>query len=331
MSRAPRLLLITAVLLLALTPIGVASQASVPEPFALAVVREDGILVPIARFDATEWQRIWAEPAERLVPPASLQDVPATWFSPDGHVPGHWYLWLIVDPRAAASPFEARAATPVTIAQPVEFNAHCLSQIGLKSDYRGAEERQGDAASFPKPKAGLALTRPSVRVEQTTMVDVSSALAKAVSDRAIVAFHRAEDDHLENLESAERVGLRPFAERRAVPVRWTKMARLGTAQAPSRTYYLEGEIAYSPRSVMTGHVWIQIDGGRETTDAEAVLTDEDQKESKTRSPLGVVRVGDRRFWIFETSQWESEAYEIIEVAGAGRAPVMLIEIGAGGC
>jgi len=147
----------------------------------------------------------------------------------------------------------------------------------------------------------------------------------------VQAFHRAEDDHLEILDARERPSLLPFAARRSVPVRWTKVVRLGTAQAPDRTYYLEGDVTYSPTAVMVGHVWMQISADRETTDAEVVLTDADHKLAKTRTPVGIIRAGDRRFWVFETDAWEHETYEIVEASGQGQRPLSLLEVAGGGC
>jgi hypothetical protein len=304
------------------------SQAA--ESFAAAIVSEDGLLVPFARFDGTTWERIWPEPGEKAEAPPSL-NAPAAWFPPDGDVPATWHLWLLDDPRAAASPFEHRTGRVVKVEKADVFDAHCLKQVGLRVDYRGAADRQPAPNTFPRKKAGVALSVESIRVDPATVLDPASPLARIVSDRASQAFHRAEEDHLEILDARERAQLPELKARRAAPVKWTKVMRLGTAQAPERTYYLEGEVAYSARSIMAGHVWVQIAGDRDTVDAEALLTDEDRKQGVRRVSIGVIRVGDRRFWVFETNSWEHETYEIVEASGQGQRPISLLEVAAGGC
>jgi hypothetical protein len=298
--------------------------------FAVGVVRHDGILIPFARFDGATWDRIWVEPGRKLAVPASLDAVPAAWFPPDGHVPDKWHLWLPDDARAT-SPFEMRQARPITVQQPVRFEAACLTGAGLQTDYRDPEDRQQPASAHPRLNAGLALTVPTVRVDLTVELEPASPLARWATEHATLPFHRAEDRHLENYDKSERLPLDPIATRRSTPVQWTKVLRLGTAQASDRTYYLEGEVKYAPKSVMVGYVWLQVSGDREASDAEVVLTDEDRALALNRVLLGVVRVGDRRFWIFEKHQSDSESFEVVDASDLGKTPVSVLEIAAGGC
>jgi hypothetical protein len=305
---------------------GAAAQA--PESFALAIVGEDGLLVPIARFDGTAWEKIWAEPNAAV--PASLEAVPTSWFPPDGRPPSQWHLWLVRDPQAAATPFEARTARVLTVERPAGAVARCQTQVALQTDYRGGGVASAAGSTKTRTKAGVALSVASLRMEQATSLAPDSPLASVAADRAALAFHRAEEDQIEILEPEVRKTLPPLAVRRTTKVVWTSIARLGVAQAPAKIWYLEGETRYGS-VVMTGHVWLQVDRDRETPDAEVVITDQDRREVRVRQPLGVLRVGDRRFWIFETQHWESESHEIVEVSGQGQRPLTLLEVAAGGC
>jgi hypothetical protein len=313
---------------LALAPGSARSQE--PGGFALAVVDTAGVLEPVARFDGTTWERIWDEPKPKADLPVALDRIPAAWFPPDGRVPTLWYLWLVDDPRAISAPFEERSGQPLTTGAPVLLRVGCQERIALGSNDRGAASQETSGGDAPRLKAGVALTDKAIRVEQATILRPDAPLLQSVTDRAVAAFHRAEEDQLELLEPAARKGVPAFSARRTAPVRWTRAVRLGVAQAPRRTFYLEGEAVYGA-IVMTGHVWVQIDRDRDTLDAEVALTDPDRKEVRLRTPLGVLRVGDRRFWMFDVRVWEHVLYEIVEASGQGARPATVLEVPAGGC
>lgn len=316
---------------LATTLQSVAAQPPAPEPppvpFAVAIVDAAGVVEPIARFDGASWERIWDEPAPKAQPPATLDQIPAAWFPPDGRLPSAWFLWLVNDPRAISAPFEERAGLPIGVTDAVVLRIGCTERVVLASAYRAAPMPDGDAH---RVKAGVALTENAIRVEQPTVLSPDSPLVTTITERALSAFHRAEEDQLELLEPPARKDVPSFAARRALPVKWTRAVRLGVAQAPRRTYYLEGETAYGA-IVMTGHVWVQIDRERDTLDAEVALTDPGRKEVRVRTPLGVLRAGERRFWVFEVKVWEHAFYEIVEASGQGGRPATVVEAQAGGC
>jgi hypothetical protein len=320
------LVAVAAVVCLGTSAARVRSQA--PTAFAVAIVGDDGVLVPVARFDEGTWERIWRGPGKVADVPATLDAVPRTWYPPDGAIPAEWFLWLVDDPQVVLSPFDPRAARRVSIARPIVVKAACLDQVGLQTDYRGPGTEAGGSSN--RPKAGLALTTAAVRVEQATKVDPASAVAQPIAGRARLSFHRAEEEQIEVLEPAHQKLVPPFKERRALPVTWTSMVRLGATQAPSKTYYLEGEVRYGS-IVMSGHVWMQMDGTREVTDAEVMITDADREAVRHRVPLGILRVGDRRFWVFQTAQHGRESYETVEVGGQGQRPLTLLEVAGGGC
>lgn len=324
-ERAPWLLAAVLGLLLASAPL----RSQTPASFAVAVVDAAGVLEPVAQFDGASWARIWDEPTPKADVPATLEKIPAAWFPPDGRIPSTWHLWLIDDPRAVAAPFEERVGQALTIGAPTVIHTGCLERVGLRTSYQSPTPQAAGSDRRPD-KVALALTQPSIRVEQATLLQPDSPLIATLLDRAAPAFHRAEEDQLELLEAAARKDVPAFAARRTAPVRWTRAIRLGVAQAPRRTFYLEGEAVYGA-IVMTGHVWVQIDRDRDTLDAEVAVTDTDRKEVRVRTPLGVLRLGERRFWVFDVRAWEHALYEIVEVSGQGARPATLLEVSAGGC
>ena len=112
---------------------------------------------------------------------------------------------------------------------------------------------------------------------------------------------------------------------------WTRITRLGVAQAPSKTYYFEGRKSYGGALVMSGHVWLQMSAGRETADAEVDVDDDRGRMSMAREPLAAIRVGERVVWLFRARGSDRAAYELVELAGLGTPPALLLAIDAAGC
>jgi hypothetical protein len=305
-------------------------QATAPVSTAIAVMRDDGVLVPFARFDATAWQAIWPEPSERPAVPGTLAEVPAAWYPPDGKLPAAWYFWPLVDPEADASPFTMRRGKPVTVERPTLVEARCAKQVGLATSYRPAGGPPRASNEAPGLEAGVVLSDDALRVERPVVLEPGSPLSRDVEALALGPFHRAEDRYLENIGDEFPVKLEPFARRRTAPVTWTRILRHGPAQAASRTYYLEGEIEYGPKAVMAGSVWVRINADRETIDVDLQHIERDQRRA-TRQPLGIVLAGGRGFWAMAAQAFGHQSYEIIEIPAPGRAPVEVVKVSAGGC
>lgn len=297
-----------------------AVNAPALEPFAVAVARADGMLVPVGRFDGQAWTPMFAVTADAPPAPASLSDVPRAWLGGLDAVPAAWHLWHAVDRRA--SPFEERRGAPITTTGVAGLGG-CPGGAGLTIGPAGVQAGAAGGAGEP---IGLAVTSGTVRVDPLVRLEPSSEMGLAIVEKAASPFHRAEDDTI-----ARESGLldqRPPAarERRQMPVTWTGIARLGVAQAATRTFYLEGRKTYGPRLVMTGHVWLQMTAGRETADAEVDVDDAGGRMTIARDPIGTVRVGDRVFWLFRARGLESAAFEIVELVGPGRPPARVLTV-----
>lgn len=69
-------------------------------PTFLAVVRHDGLLVPIAVFDGAEWWNRWPWGAESdeeiktLPVPPNLRAIPKDWLPPSTRLPAEWRLLI---------------------------------------------------------------------------------------------------------------------------------------------------------------------------------------------------------------------------------------------
>jgi len=116
------------VVLLVASGLVVAAQPG-PAPTFLAVVRADGLVVPIAIYDGRTWWNRWPTGADDpdiqvLAVPPTLREVPASWLAPGQALPVSWrYLGL---PRGSGAFRLIRPARPA--------HSDLMDTIALKCD-----------------------------------------------------------------------------------------------------------------------------------------------------------------------------------------------------
>jgi len=288
---------------LALILAGSVSLSGVADDVAIALVRGDGRLQPLARRAGDEWSAL--APADAA---------------------GEWRLWLFDDPLVKTSPFAARAARPVTAAGAGGSTA-CATVSGLEAGLLPAPAA-GAPAAAPPPPFGIALRGADLRPDLPVSVAVDSEMGGQLAVRAAAAFHRAEDDTL-TLEAEELpAGFPRFAVRRERPVTWTRVVRQGVAQAAAKTYYLEGRKDYEGfrgrtdigQIRTTGHVFVQVSGERLTVDAEVDLSDVEGHQSMSRTPLAILAWPSRSAWLFATTAPDGAHLEILELTAGSTRP-----------
>ena len=269
-----------------------------PAGVGFAVVRPDGRLQPLAGLEGDNWTPV--APADAA---------------------GDWSLWLFDDPVVKASPFTARSARPITAAA---APAACVPVSGLDA----AATPPATGTTTAPSRLGLALRGTDVRPDLPVVVAADSELGRQLTTRAAAAFHRAEDETL-TLEVEELpAGFPRFADRRQRPVTWTLIVRQGLALGATTTYYLEGQKDYDGfrgrtdigRIRTTGHVFVQMAGGRETIDAEVDLSDVEGHQSIFRTPLAIVAWPSRSAWLFATRGHDGAHLEIVELTPGTSRP-----------
>jgi hypothetical protein len=274
---------------------GPAAPPPAPGPVALALVRADRTLQPLARLEGEAWSEAAPGPA------------------------GPWRLWLFDDPVVKTDPFAPRAARPITSA-PRASGAACATAAGLDADLA--------AGAAPDALLGLALSGTDARPDLPVLVPVDSDLGRSLAAKAAAAFHRAEDETL-TLESEELPkGFPRFAARRERPITWTRIVRQGFAQGQSRTYYLEGRKDYAGFRGLTdigairttGHVFVRTTPERETVDAEVDLSDVEGHQSIFRTPLAIVALPARTVWVFAVQGVDERRLEVMELGAAAGRP-----------
>jgi hypothetical protein len=278
--------------LLCLLPAGL--EATLPPGIGVALVRADGTLQPLARLDGSAWAEL---------PPA--------------HASGDWRLWLFDDPALRASPFSARTAR--TIAAGAEARGDGCVAVSI------------DPAWAPGARAtalGVALSGTEARPDLPIEVAPDSEIGRELGARAAPAFHRAEDETLTLQREELPAGFPAFAVRRTLPIAWTRIVRQGAAQAAARAYYLEGAKDYDGfrgrtdvgRIRTTGHVFVRVDGARETIDAEVDLSDVEGHQSLFRRPLAMLTLPDRAAWLFAVRGPDGTQLELMDLTPGAHRP-----------
>jgi len=295
-----------------------------PQPdrrFTLGVVRRDGILVPIASYDNGHWYRRWPLPSAERDVPMSLGNVPAEWWGVEGAA-SKWTLWT---PDGKSRPLQ--------VAAPLAFGAHCLMNVGLRTDYRTLLPRP-PLEQHHYPKDGIATTG-TVPIESVKVITSDTPTWKT--------FEPLITPHVSRLEVPllSRIPMYAAIERSVTPVKLEVLC-LASGQSPN-TYaaYFEASRRYSPPDtsvpnpcgvVTFAQGWAhRAASGAGTLDRQvhAQVTDCSMWDVEFRGPLGMVRVDGTPIWIMEVSRWGAERYELVRVTDTSVS--VLLSVPGGSC
>ena len=289
-----------------------------PQPqhrFTLAVVRRDGILVPIANYDNGHWFRRWPVPANERDVPIDLGQVPAEWWGIEGPT-AKWTLWT---PDGRSRPLQVTA--------PLAFGAHCLMNVGLETDYRSLLPRPPlDQHHYPKDGLATTGTPPIDRVSVMT------------ADNSWAAFERLVQPQVERLEA--RLGVRLPLSLATTPV---KLEVLCIADGPTpgtHTAYFEATKRYrladgtgpnpcGPVTFAAGWVHREADGrGTLYPTARTQASDCSMWDVDFGVPLGVIRVDGETIWVMEMSRWGGERYDLVRVTATTTSVILSVPGGS---
>jgi hypothetical protein len=308
-----------AVLLALVVCIAIAPARAQRPSFTLAVLRQDGILLPFATYDG-RWKNYWPEPRPTFEVPISLEDVEDSWW-PDKKPQVDWTLWL---PDGESRPLKALV--------PAWVRAQCLANIGLRTDYRHPDAvAPPDAA--PYPKVGLAVTATpgsEPRVEPIAIVDEDSQDWRWLRGPLTKQFNDAEN------EAIRRAGFKhPYGtlERVAMPVTPEALYRTPDTKPGDLLYYYEIVRRYperDPKKVqdppcdLVTFAW----GSTQRSSASqthapamvAVVNDCNRWNATFMFPFGVLRWPDGRpIWVGQMSGWGHEFYIANDLKSLGRS------------
>jgi hypothetical protein len=273
--------------------------AADPRAFTVGVLRRDGVVIPFAAFDGKHWEAVWPDPQPDPEVPIDLRNVPKKWWGPAGP----FDTWQAV--TAAPAP------VPVHVRQPDLVPAHCLRQVGLRTDYRAAEAPP-PFEERPYPKDGLVIAPP----HQVHRIEILGARSPEWTE-----FVPYVDQGFNKIESGLGGADEPTIKREL------RLATKPTIEAvyaygdDPRVYVVEAAREYwsEPKinqclGVAFGHVWLIREHGvvkqlKATVDEQSC----DRPDARYMLPFGVIEAAGHLFWIAQFAGWDAESYEVIEI------------------
>jgi hypothetical protein len=287
-----------------------------PEDPLIGILRDDGTLLPFARYVNGAWQP--AVPGENTSSPGSLAELgtrPAAWFaSHRGAIFSPWFGQLRDGPRVT---LRAR--------QIVSTDNHCEKNWGISTDFpaRPAERRGA---------IGVATTAP---YRWDAFEDWPRSPDTAESE-AIRMFDREEEDALvtRGLQGTAPA-LPPTDTRAGTFVALDVVRRSSQTVRGVRWSYLEATRTYArpdaPQCPLISlfKVWVANEPrGVRTAERSMDLTDCDRKGTISSMPLGMVTIDDRSFVVTVDRGYEDDRYSIIQLAPEFRR---VLTVAGGGC
>jgi hypothetical protein len=320
-----------AVLVLALTPL---LTAQVTERFLVAVVRDDGLIRPMAAVDRGRWRESWPKAAKQVEVPIRLRDVPRRWW---GGVP-FTDRWRLVSDQDGAE----RA---ITIDGITWVPSYCQQQLMLTSA-DAVRDMLRPADGIRAANVGLALMGGG-EVVLVTRHDEQSALARQIGVLLLDAFDAAEQRVLLAYAApyVHPLYVHPLSrtERAAYPLRVITAVR-GPGLRGDVTYfeairhYPRGETQQGDADLAwcdtvtfaSGWLFPGREDEFEVRIVRTAITSCLLDSVRRRSPLGVVRTERGPVWVFEEWLPHGEWYSAYEPP-TRRDEYLLLRVGGGWC
>ena len=295
------------------TPEGGAARMQAPKgggAFTLGVLRRDGVVIPFAAWDGSQWGNRWPAPGRREDIPITVAGSPKAWWLNDRPV-GYWTAW----------PLRGDSQV-VYVKNPINLTAECQPQIGLQTDYKSIEA-PALARMQPYPKDGLA-TAGEILIEPITIVDAKSAEWSKVSADVAARIAEAETKLLATGRAAP-----PFseAERAKRPFTLEVLFRSAGPKPDTTLLYFEGIKHYGrtigslrpyvtvPEPITYAVGWVVIDPQAPPRIRETVTFSDTKREGLLYTMgLGAFRVGGALYWAVQRSGWGFERFDIVEIA-----------------
>ena len=301
-----------------LVPLGVRAAQREPERrsdrLVLAVVRNDGILLPFAAFNGRKWSAPWPFLQRRLGPntielPVNVASVPLDWWG--GEAPGDWRLW----PRNSETP------KPLTLSTLVMMQIGRSRQIGFRTDQPPVLPPV-PPFELPVPKIGIAVAGEAPMTPIATVSALSGAW-KTFPESLRAEILKAEDRALGAISSTDpwrhpykremRATLPPELEAWYVTPVGTGELRVSYVEAVKKYPLQPDDKGCGLETFVSG--WVHHDGNQREkvkTRLNAVITYCDRRGVSYMLPFGQMKVNDRVHWIVQMSGRDHEWYAVVE-------------------
>lgn len=279
-----------------------------PPPFSVAVVRDDGVLIPVSTHDRGRWRMPWPGPQKEAEVPVRIEDCPRAWWGLR-EAPRVWTLHAADEPPR-----------PITVDRPIWIASYCQQQVALASR-QAARSWWRAPDGLRAPKHGVAIAGGDAGLVLPRQVPVDSPEARGLLD----ALQRPFNTHERLMLAADYFAVHtPSVEaeqRDRMPVQ-----ALGIAAGPGRDgdlYFVELQRRY-PRArpehlqwcdevtFMAGWVRRSADGQLDLTLIERAVTSCLLDSVLRATPLAVLRTGRAPVWLVEVYRPDSEGYGLYE-------------------
>jgi hypothetical protein len=275
---------------------------------ALAILRRDGVLFPFASFNRDNWQITWPIDLTKVAIPANLGAIPKRWWGTVA--PEHWRVHLTNGAEAT-----------VDVSAPVLFPMFCAKRIGAQTNYRASQPLPPNPVD-PYPKDGLAITG---RVPIDSIESVNPASPEFAAMATLLHGHVNEVEEQTVVGVQMRTGWKHplgMLERSMVPIKLESWYRSPSSEPGWTVSYIEAVRQFPPgpadkgcglETLVSG--WLHdFHGVLKKADLRGKLTYCDRDGATYMLPLGRIRPWDRWYWVFQLSGYDTEWYDVAEVA-----------------
>jgi hypothetical protein len=273
--------------------------------FLVGALRRDGVIVPFAAFDGKHWSAPWPLPDVDRAIPINLESIPK-----------HW--WGKAGPRETWQASVSGATRTLRVTQPDVATAHCVRQIGLRTDYQPAEPPPPPDVQ-PYPKDGLAVSPPQL-LEPIAVIGPAANEILSLWSTVRDAFNKAERDTASRFHD-------PMTEK--TREKYDPEVEVAYAYgADPRAYYVESSRTYraiggDDCTIAFGTGWFTRSGDTYKTLAMTVdLVSCDRYNASYMLPFGVMKIADHMYWIAQFSGWNHERFVVIDVKPKGVEAVL---------
>ena len=303
---------VAALTVIALAP-GSVSAGQEADHLVLAVVRDDGILLPFAAFNGRKWSAPWPVLQRPFGPstielPVNLASVPRDWWG--GKEPGAWRLW----------PRQSGTSRPLALSTPAMIRIGMTGQIGFRTDQPPVLPPV-PAFEMPFPKIGIAVAG-ETPVRPIASVSLLSPRWKTFAGTFLADINKAEDRTLSAIGSGNwRHPVKPEV-RAEVPPELEAWYVTSVGNGDQQLSYVEAVKKYPllPEDEGCGletfvSGWVHHDAAQRQkpkTTLKAVVTYCDRRGVSYMLPFGHMRANDRDHWIVQMSGRDHEWYAVVE-------------------